>query len=252
VRILTAIAAALLLAVASSVASAGGSSQLTGKTWQLARLAGIDRQSLGITATFTTAGKLSGFSGCNQYSGTYTASGSSIRVSDKLASTQMACRASLMLQERAYLKALTSARTYSVKSGTLTLSSSRGIRLATFGVQSQSLAGTKWDVVAYNNGKQAVVSVDASTKLTAAFTKDHVSGFAGCNDYDATVTTAPPKITVGPVASTRKACSQPAGVMEQESAYLAALQSAATYSLQGSTLELRTAGDAIAVTLQRA
>jgi heat shock protein HslJ len=237
---------------AAGGASAGGSSQLTGKTWQLSRLVGIDRQSLGITATFTTAGKLSGFSGCNQYSGTYTASGSSIRVSDKLASTQMACRASLMLQERAYLRALTSARTYSVKSGTLTLSSSRGIRLATFGVQSESLAGTKWDVVAYNNGKQAVDSVDEATKLTAAFTKDHVSGFAGCNDYDATVTTAAPKITVGPIASTRKACSEPAGVMEQEAAYLAALQSAATYSLQGSTLEVRTAGDAIAVTLQRA
>jgi heat shock protein HslJ len=106
--------------------------------------------------------------------------------------------------------------------------------------------------VAYNNGKQAVVSVKSSTKLTAAFTKDHVDGFAGCNDYDATVATTPPKIEVGPVASTRKACSQPDGVMEQEAGYLAALQTAATYQLQGSMLELRTAGDAIAVTMQRA
>ena len=40
--------------------------------------------------------------------------------------------------------------------------------------------------------------------------------------------------------------------MTQEQQFLAALQSAATYTLQGSTLEFRTAGGAIAVTLHRA
>jgi hypothetical protein len=40
--------------------------------------------------------------------------------------------------------------------------------------------------------------------------------------------------------------------MEQEDAYLAALGSAATYSMQGTTLELRTAGGAIAASFSRA
>jgi len=80
-----------------------------------------------------------------------------------------------------------------------------------------------------------------------------VTGSGGCNSYDATVkTTAPGKIEVGPVSATRKACSTPEGVMEQEAAYLAALQSAAAYRLEGDHLELRTADGAIAATLQRA
>ena len=44
----------------------------------------------------------------------------------------------------------------------------------------------------------------------------------------------------------------PAGVIEHESAHLEALATAATYSIQGATLEFRTAGGAIAAVLSRA
>ncbi len=69
------------------------------------------------------------------------------------------------------------------------------------------------------------------------------------NDYNATYSLDGSSITIGPVATTRKA--GPAELMEQESLYLAALQSAATYSLQGDKLELRDAQDAIAVAFLR-
>jgi len=233
-------------------ASAKTSPTLSGQTWQLNELTGIPRSSLGITAAFTSDGKVSGFSGCNNYGGTYTTSGTSITVSDKLAVTQKACRSGLMVTERAYLAALTAARSYSIERGTLTLIGRRSRRLATFTVQSQSLVDTHWNVIGYNNGKQAVVSVMASTKLTATFTKVNITGFSGCNDYNATYEATSGKISFGPVAATRKACSSPSGVMEQESAYLAALGTAATYQLEGTTLELRTADGAIAVTMQRA
>jgi heat shock protein HslJ len=246
--------AVALLAVLGTIAPATAKTAptLTGQTWQLNKLAGIPRSSLGITAAFTSTGKVSGFSGCNSYSGTYTSSGTSISVSDNVAVTSKACRKGLMATERAYLAALTAARTYSVEHGTLTLMGKRSRTLATFTVQSESLVDTHWNVIAYNNGKQAVVSVNASTKLTATFTKVNITGFAGCNDYNASYTATPPKISFGPVASTRKACGTPAGVMEQESAFLAALAAAATYSMQGTTLEFHTADNAIAVTMQRA
>jgi heat shock protein HslJ len=158
-----------------------------------------------------------------------------------------------MVQERLYLAALTAARSYSIAGGTLRLRGKSGLALATFAVQSQSLAGTRWTVVGYNNGKQAVVSVLTGTKLTANFdTAGRVAGSAGCNDYNGPVKETPPKISIGPLASTRKFCDAPAGVMDQESAYLAALASAATYSVQGTTLELRTASGAIAASLSRA
>jgi heat shock protein HslJ len=224
---------------------------LTGQMWALTKLGPVDRKKAGITARFTADGKVSGFSGCNSYSGTYRTSGGSITVSRKLAVTRKAC-AGPVVQERLYLAALTAARAYSIAGATLMLRGKSGLALATFAVQSQSLAGTHWVVVDYNNGKQAVVSVLTGTKLTANFdTTGHVTGFAGCNNYNGPVKATPPKISIGPLASTRKFCDAPVGVMEQESAYLAALAGAATYSIQGTTLELRTASGAIAVSLSR-
>jgi heat shock protein HslJ len=247
------IVSALLAALGGTEARAAPQPSLTGQTWQLTKLGPIDRKKAGITVRFTIDGKVSGFSGCNNYGGTYTTSGGSIAVSRKLALTQKACARPVMVQERLYLAALTATRTYSIAGNNLTLRGRSGLTLATFAVQSQSLAGTRWIVVDYNNGKQAVVSVLNGTKLTANFdTAAHLTGFAGCNNYNGPVKATPPKISIGPLASTKKFCGVPAGVMEQESAYLAALGSAATYSIQGATLEFRTTSGAIAALLTRA
>ena len=124
--------------------------------------------------------------------------------------------------------------------------------LATFKAQSQQLAGTSWSVVAYNNGKQAVESVLAATKLTAVFAKDgNLTGFAGCNNYSAAWSGTTPKLAIAQVSSTRKYCATPTGAMDQESRYLAALATAATYRIEGSTLELRTASGALAAQFLR-
>ena len=237
------------------VGAAGGqgSTALAGPTWQLTKLGAVTRGVTSVTATFTGDGKVSGFSGCNQYSGSYTTSGGSISISRPVATTLMACGPAPTLLERVYLKALTSARRYAITGSKLTLKSKLGLPVATFAVQPQSLAGTRWTVLSYNNGKQAVVSVMAATTLTANFDANgSLSGFGGCNDYSAEVKTTPPKITIGPVASTRKSCSTPTGVMNQEAAYLAALDTAATYQIQGSRLELRTAAGAIVADFARA
>jgi heat shock protein HslJ len=233
-----------VLLVATALAASGVAPKLTGQTWQLAH-------SPGITATFTTAGKVSGFSGCNTYSGTYTTTGRSIRVG-KLAATQIACSTAVMNAERSYLAALTAARTYAIAGEKLRLRNGAGRTTLTFTVQSKSLANTSWTVTAYNNGKGAVTSVIAKTKIDAHFGKADVSGSAGCNTYSGPVRTTAPKIAIGPLSSTRKSCSSPSGVMSQESAYLAALSSAATYTLEGTKLELRNAKGEIAVTLVRA
>jgi heat shock protein HslJ len=235
-----------------TIARAASQPTLTGQTWLLTKLGPVARAKAGITVRFAPSGKVSGFSGCNSFSGTYTSSGSSITVSRKLAVTRKQCARLVMAQERLYLAALTAARTYSIAGGVLKLRGKTGASLATFGVQSQSLAGTRWVVVDYNNGKQAVVSVLAGTKLTADFeSAGHMAGSAGCNDYSGPVKATPPTISIGPLASTKKFCSAPTGMMEQESAYLAALASAATYSIQGTTLQFRTAGGAIAASFSR-
>lgn len=233
-------------------APSAGSGALTGRVWVLATLAGkAPLRGTDVTAAFTATGRVSGSAGCNRYSGTYKASGTTLRISP-LATTQMACARPIAVQERAFLRALSAARSFAVSGVTLTLRSANGRPLATFRAQTQALAGTSWNVLAYNNGKQAVVSVLAGTKLTATFGKDgNLTGFGGCNEYNASYKATAPKISIGPVAATRKHCEEPQGVSDQETAYLAALATAATYRVEGSQLELRTAGGALAVELRR-
>jgi heat shock protein HslJ len=244
---------AVILAACASPASQTGGGDLTGKVWALTELMGKPPVAgTGISAEFGADGKVSGSAGCNRYSGAYTISGNSITFSSPLATTMMMCDAAVMDQENAYLKALGDAKTYAVKGDQLTLIGANNTSLAVYKAQSQDLAGTSWEAVNYNNGKQAVVGLITDTTLTADFGKDGVlSGKAGCNNYSGGYKTNGNQITIGPLASTMMACDQPAGVMEQEAQYLAALQSAATYQIEGNVLELRTKDDALAVILQK-
>jgi heat shock protein HslJ len=233
---------------AQNISAPAGGGGLTGKVWAISQLNGKSLlPGSGITAEFSADGKVSGSSGCNRYSGSYTTSGDTITFSSPMAATMMACDQAVMDQETAYLKDLGDAKTYSVQGDQLTLSGAGKSALVVYNAQSQDLAGTSWEAVGYNNGKQAVTSVLAGTTLSADFGKDgNLSGNAGCNTYSGPYKVTGNQITIGPLASTRKACADPAGVMEQETQYLEALQTAATYQMEGNSLELRTKDGALA------
>ena len=237
----------ILAACASSSSQEGGGGELTGQVWVLTAIGGkAPLENTGISAQFNSDGSLSGSAGCNQYNGKYTTSGSSISITG-LNNTMMACAQPVMDQESAYLTALADAKTYTVQGDNLTLSGADGKTLVSYKAQSQDLAGTNWEVVGYNNGKEAVVSVLLNTSITASFGKDGtLSGNAGCNEYSGQYTVTGNQIKIGPLTSTMKACNDPAGVMEQESQYLTAIESAATYLVEGNVLELRTQDGALA------
>ena len=59
-------------------------------------------------------------------------------------------------------------------------------------------------------------------------------------------------LTIGQLRALHPDLASNRGVMDQESAFLAALHSAATFNINGNMLEIRTAGDAIAVIASRA
>jgi heat shock protein HslJ len=237
----------LFILAACASASQGGEGDLTASAWNLSLL--MDQPLVpgsSITAQFTTDGKVGGSAGCNQYSGMYKTSGNNIQISSPLASTMMACAQELMDQESAYLKALGDVQSFKIVGDTLTLSDANQKSVLVYKAQSQELAGTAWEVIGYNNGKQAVTSVLATTTLTAEFGKDgSLSGNSGCNTYKGTYTVTGDQIKIGPLATTRMACSQE--IMDQEAQYLAALQTAATYRVEGTGLELRTQEGALAV-----
>jgi len=229
-------------------ACASPGSDLTGKVWALTELKGAPLTAgVGISAQFTSDGMVSGSAGCNRYTGTYTVSGSSITFPSPMATTMMMCDESVMAQESAYLSVLGEVKTYAIKGDQLTLVGSDKTILAVYKVESQDLSGTSWEPTGYNNGKQAVTGALEGTTLTADFGKDGtLSGNSGCNTYSGGYKVNGDQITIGPLASTMMACSDPAGVMDQEAQYLAALQSAATYQIEGNVLQLRTKDDALA------
>ncbi len=111
-----------------------------------------------------------------------------------------------------------------------------------------SLIGTAWSLAALQGEP-----ILPDSAITARFSADgRVAGNAGCNDYAGAYDLGEETIAIGPLRTTRKFCQQPEGLMEQERLYLAALQAAATYRIDGRTLELRTAEDAMAVQFRRA
>jgi heat shock protein HslJ len=227
---------------------------LVGPVWLLTSL-NDQSPAAGTTvyAEFGADGSVTGTDGCNRFRMPYTVTGSTISISGPGAGTLILCPPPIMEQADAFRQALASATTYSIAGSTLILIDGNGTVVATFMAQDQALAGTAWQVVNYNNGQGGVVTLINGTQITATFGADgRIVGSAGCNQYNAAYTTSGGTITVGAPASTRRFCAAPDGVMEQEGRYLTALQSAATYSIRGDLLEMRTADDALALILRRA
>ena len=226
---------------------------LTGTLWQLTAyndgqggvvsvLAGTE-----ITAQFGDDGRVAGSAGCNGYSAAYEIRGDEMSIG-LAASTMMMCPApeGIMEQESAYLTALQSTARYEIEGQALTLKNSAGEMILTYTVlEPASLVGTPWRMQAYNNGQGGVVSALVGTEVTAIFDQDGtLSGSAGCNNYNAGFQIDGESLQIGPAMSTRMMCATPDGIMDQEAQYLAALERAATYQIEGDRLLIHAADGA--------
>jgi heat shock protein HslJ len=102
--------------------------------------------------------------------------------------------------------------------------------VADSGDSGDPLAGTSWTLSDLDG---AAVT---GTAPTLAFTDTDVNGTGGCNSFGGTYTTDGDTISFGPIASTMMACEGP--TMEQETVYLAALDGAQTYAIDGDSLRI--------------
>jgi heat shock protein HslJ len=228
---------------ASSSVASPASVTMDGNTWQLAALGG---QSLGlagmagrpVTARFE-GGRVSGFSGCNQYTGAYTLDPDSL-VIGSLATTMMACPEPQMALEKAVKSALAGTFRHAIAGDRLTLTPVSGTPMVFHLAPTPRLEGVKWGVTGFNNGRQAVVSPVPGTTLTMTFGNGQVQGSSGCNAYRATYTNEGNRLKIGPAISTRMACAGE-GVMQQEREFLAALESAKGWTITGGMLDVHRA-----------
>lgn len=189
--------------------------------------------------------RVAGSSGVNNYSAAYrTTAEDGIEITAPT-STLMAGPAPLMDQERQYLAQLEAASRYRVSSTTLELLDEDGEVLVRYEAATPSaLERTLWLCTGYNNGKEAVVSPIAESRITAQFREDGtVGGSSGVNTYSTSYSTSGRGAIVVDSEITTTKLAGPEELMVQEAAYLAALPRAGFYRLSGDTLELRESAD---------
>lgn len=114
-------------------------------------------------------------------------------------------------------------------------------RLQAVGASDDWSAPTAWLLESYGaaDNPQKVVE---GVKVTATFVPGEngggtVRGNAGCNGYSAPFEREGSNLKIGQAIATRKFCSAP-GVMEQEAAFLAALQAASTFKAEEDRLTI--------------
>lgn len=241
---------------AAAAARMPASLPLDGTPWRLASQAGSGGSRLAPTARIAVRfedGHVVGTAGCNRINAPYTIQGVGLRVEGG-ATTMMACAAPVMADEATFLSNLARVTAFAIADERLTLVDGSGEPVLVFEQErSPALTGTRWTAINVNNGREAVVSVVAGTEITAEFRDDgSVSGSAGCNSWRAQATVAGDTLRFSPPVATKKLCMQPDGVMEQETAFLRAVESVALHRIDGDVMEWRTASGALAASFRAA
>lgn len=219
----------------------------------------------GVTIAFLADGKVGGFSGCNQYTGSYAIEGGHSLSFGPLAGTRQACPPPLMELESLTLSMLHDVQGVYVRDGrTLELHGAEEALLATFerpdGMTGPHLGSWKLAEItpsALSGASDEVLeamkslSMDDKTTVTMELGADgRVSGFSGCNQYTGGYETdGRSSIEFGNIAVTMRACVGPG--MAIESAYLEAMNSVVGIKVARSELALLGADGSILLLFSR-
>jgi heat shock protein HslJ len=115
--------------------------------------------------------------------------------------------------------------------------------------QAVTLEGPRWILISYAGKDGKTIETLPGTQLSAQFENGRVSGSAGCNNYSASYKATGNKLTISQPVSTMMACLEQ-DIMEQEAAYLANLQAAASYRITGDQLIIASAKGATVLTFK--
>jgi heat shock protein HslJ len=189
-----------------------------------------------ITAIFSEDGNVTGSGGCNYYAGSYETQDDQMSVG-LLAATGKICPIGDE-QEMAYLDALEKAQTYQLFGQRLSISYDDGDGLLTYTSANLPLEGTLWTLMAVQ-GEPLLEGIT----ITAVFEPGEddqpgsVAGSAGCNTYTSSYVVDGEQLRIETPAVTQKACDFG---MEEEAAYLTAIDGDHTYQIIGDNMDIRT------------
>lgn len=234
------LALAAIAAACAPIGADDANRPLENTSWTVASIAGAPTMpEARPTLTFAADGTVAGSTGCNQYSGAYRRDGGSLQFAE-IASTLMGCDGERGRQETAFVAALNGATTWRHGPDGLMISGTAGDIVATEGIAEgppgdaasgepiTDLAGTSWTL------REMGGTADfAHLVPTLAFGTDGtLSGFAGCNQFNAPYTSSGGDLLLGSLVTTKMACIRPGSVVE--STYLEALVGVKTWSIDGS------------------
>lgn len=98
------------------------------------------------------------------------------------------------------------------------------------------LAGTDWQLISLDGASP----IEGST-ITLSFADGRAAGNAGCNRYFGSCEVEGKSLTIGALGSTKMACHDPEGVMNQEQRYLELLGAAERYEARDGELRITSA-----------
>jgi len=229
---------------------------LEGTLWELVSFGDVNNPQTAVEGNYATAefnrlptlpsGSVSGNTGCNQYNTTFTANLNEFKANLAM-TTRMACDDAIFEQEQQLLSGLNAATTYRILGNNLQIPYGEGMVLNFAAVQPPvepgidltPLADTFWYLRSIGDN-----TLIPYTQITAGFVVDDsgvtgaVSGEAGCNAYNAGVSTTDGSFAVSPITTNAKACANE--IMEQEGGYLDWLSKAYAYDRAGDQLLIST------------
>jgi heat shock protein HslJ len=184
------------------------------------------------TIAFSSDKRVSGTTGCNQYSALFSTEGNRITIG-ALTATEIGCEGAHAAQEGAFLKGLDGAATWQVTEGAALEIGGAATIVAEAGIAASApppspggaLAGAAWNL-AEMGGTADFAHIVPTIEFRADGT---VTGFAGCNTYTGTFTADGGTLALGPLATTKIFCPRPAGAVESE--YLNALSGVTTWEI---------------------
>jgi len=195
--------------------------------------------STAITAEFNDE-KIAGSAGCNRYFGRFKLiDQTGITFPSPMGSTMMACSPEISTQEQHYLKALSSVAVFQIQQQQLILlDQDKQVVLIYHYEPPISLENTRWQATGINNGRGGVVSAQNTHLVTIQFNDNKIQGHTGCNKFSASYESIDHKIKLGPVATTRKFCTEE-GIYLLEKQFLHSLEQATVFEIKADQLKFK-------------
>lgn len=234
--------AAQATATAEALDAAEARLQLAGTAWEVASFFDPSQQVAILPGTRLTtnflADRYTGSGGCNWYLGTYAVDAEQMRLNSPATTALQCADEAVNEQEARFFNIMANTIAYAMEGEQLLAYTSDEQLLATYNpAEPTPFEATPWGLKFMSSGDN-VAPILPFTEVTAIFADGQVTGAGGCNTYSAPYTRDGSNLTIGAIAVTEMQCSEPAGVMEQEAAFLANLAQVAAVDQVGGVLTL--------------